>query len=378
MKLIKKTGIYVVLCVLCWACGRQTVTEGIPVVELDKAESSVELKLSDFLENIRVIPLETHPDALLPGSFYTWIGDKYIVTFGHDDIRLFTIEGKYVGKLAQQGRGPDEYLCVMGYCVDEQERYCYLAAGGEKIMVIDLDERKVVGKIPTGENIPCSLLYSAKDSTLVYTSLGMEKKDGTFYDICRIGLDGTLLYAVKKNSESEEVEDTFLSETHDTLFYKTQLCDTLFMVADTIRSPYCRFVIERPYSINTGKGKAVRMSFGNEERFILAAVEKSVRKEDDAIYTRMEFLGYYTFEKRDFVVKKVSGFYVDILDYTETEYFPLLIAGKKAYWNMNVLRFKELLKNKLDSPLIPEYVKELYHKLDEEDNPVVLVGDTKA
>ena len=45
---------------------------------------------------------------------------------------------------------------------------------------------------------------------------------------------------------------------------------------------------------------------------------------------------------------------------------------------MNVLRFKELLKNKLDSPLIPEYVKELYHKLDEEDNPVVLVGDIKA
>ena len=50
---------------------------------------------------------------------------------------------------------------------------------------------------------------------------------------------------------------------------------------------------------------------------------------------------------------------------------------KRAYWNISDLKFKELLKDKLDSPLIPEYVKELYHRLDEEDNPVLLVGDIK-
>ena len=35
------------------------------------------------------------------------------------------------------------------------------------------------------------------------------------------------------------------------------------------------------------------------------------------------------------------------------------VFGKRACRYISVLRFKELLKDKLDSPLVPEYVKEL-------------------
>lgn len=40
------------------------------------------------------------------------------------------------------------------------------------------------------------------------------------------------------------------------------------------------------------------------------------------MYSESRFLGHYLFEKQDFQLKKITGFYIDILDYTDTEPYP--------------------------------------------------------
>ena len=375
---VMKCLVVCLFCALLCGCGGQK-NEGIPVVELGKAKGEIDLKLSDLLENIRLIPLETHPDVLLPGNFSAWVGEQYIVTFGEDAIHLFTVDGKYVRKLAQQGRGPNEYLYAMAYCVDKQEQYAYLAESTGCICVIDLEKGGIVRKISTGKNMPLRLLYSDKDNTLLYLP-GM-MKDAPDCAICRIALDGTLLHTVKSSSTSGTI--TYLKELNDTIRYKMLYCDTLFLLTDTVKMPYCRLVTESPYDVTTGYGRMIYVLFENRDRLVLGCEERRERRAGKAIYASVKPLEYYVLEKSDFSLRKVKGFYADIFDYTETnlfprtDFFPLQVCGGRACQYVSVLRFKELLKDKLDNPLIPEYVKALYAQLDEEDNPVLLLGDIK-
>ena len=141
--------------------------------------------------------------------------------------------------------------------------------------------------------------------------------------------------------------------------------------------PYCRIVTDQPYSMVTREGKTVDVLFENKDLFILADMAMKEKTEGDMMYSESRFLGHYLFEKSDFQLKKITGFYVDILDYTATERFPFLVAGKRAYHSLNVSRFKEILKDKLDSPLIADHLKELYRELKEDDNPLLLIGDIK-
>ena len=43
------------------------------------------------------------------------------------------------------------------------------------------------------------------------------------------------------------------------------------------------------------------------------------KNKGDMMYSESRFLGHYLFEKPDFQLKKITGFYIDILDYTDTE-----------------------------------------------------------
>ena len=142
-------------------------------------------------------------------------------------------------------------------------------------------------------------------------------------------------------------------------------------------------VTERPFSMALESGRVISILFENKDRIILCCDEVRKHREGDGFSIFSEPCGYYVVEKSDFSLRKVRGFYADIFDYTETNlssntnFFPLQVSWKKACRNINVLQFKELLKDKLDNPLVPEYLKELYARLDEDDNPVLLVGDIK-
>lgn len=46
------------------------------------------------------------------------------------------------------------------------------------------------------------------------------------------------------------------------------------------------------------------------------------KNKGDMMYSESRFLGHYLFEKPDFQLKKITGFYIDILDYTDTEPYP--------------------------------------------------------
>lgn len=375
MKIIHVFLLPYILCTLLVGYIGQKGKQELPVVDLGKTGSGGKLKISEILDNVRLIRLETTPEALLPGFFYAWLGDKYIVILGQEEIHLFTADGKYIRKVAQHGRGPEEFLYILGFWVDESKDRLYLSDGNRGIAIVDLNEGKVLRKIPVKGGTPHKLLLGRND-ILTYIPI-KESDQSEYYDVCQIKIDGTFMGGIPGVKRMEPAGMPYLGEINDTIYYKLASCDTLYRLENSTKIPVCRIVVERPYSMKTGEGESISLEFENKDLFILANTEIKVKTVGEIVYTSTQFLGFYMFSKSNYELKKIDEFYLDILDYTDTERFPFLVAGRRAYRNINVSKFKDLLKNRLDSPLIADSLKTWYHELAEDDNPLILVGDIK-
>ena len=68
------------------------------VKEIDMSDIKGEaiLNFSEIAADCRLVRLETKPDVLLEGWFKVWVGDRYIVTWGNEEIHLFSAEGKHL------------------------------------------------------------------------------------------------------------------------------------------------------------------------------------------------------------------------------------------------------------------------------------------
>lgn len=349
-------------------------TNSFPVIDLDKADGEEVLKMSDLVDNVRLIKLETRPDVLLPGRFRTWVGEKYILTFD-EEIHLFAADGKYIRKITQKGRGPEEYTHIWGYAADEKEDLLYLADAKEVIYVMDLQEGKLIKRLPLMGGSPRGLLLT-EDSVLTYLSV-VRSNGKNIYQIGRMGTDGTWKGSINLPNQLYIYGGCYLGEDGHAIRYKMALADTVYQLQDTILIPWCRMITPLAYSEETGKGRLVDIAFENKDLMILSNDEMEVRKNNNGIFSQVRHLDPYSLRKSGFDLKKISAFYIDLFDMTKQGIFPLEVSGKKAYWNINVSQYKKILKDKLDNPLIADSLKVWYHNLNEEDNPLILVGDIR-
>ena len=122
--------LYVMLCCIT-SCGR--APKEVPVVDIDNPTGYINLKLSDLLDDITIVPLETRDDFLLSteGSRFTSIPfaitDNYILASTNDKLLQLDRQGNYVRTLITRGRGPNEFIYILAHAVDEQQEILYYA-----------------------------------------------------------------------------------------------------------------------------------------------------------------------------------------------------------------------------------------------------------
>ncbi|MEE4116038.1 MAG: 6-bladed beta-propeller, partial [Marinilabiliaceae bacterium] len=68
-----------------------------------------ELNLKSINAEIQYIPLELKEDLLLRGAYYLDINEEYILVSDAFLCLLYDINGKFISKIGQRGRGPGEY-----------------------------------------------------------------------------------------------------------------------------------------------------------------------------------------------------------------------------------------------------------------------------
>jgi hypothetical protein len=131
--------------ILFCSCGRNRTNETSntgQVIEIDlfsKAASAVKA-LSDFAENIEYIPLQTTKSSLIgPTTLKILnINDRiYILNSGFEgEILCFDIDGKFLFKINNKGRGPEEYDFVTDFDVTFDNKHLTIISGSTRKFLI--------------------------------------------------------------------------------------------------------------------------------------------------------------------------------------------------------------------------------------------------
>ena len=124
--IMKKTllQIFIVSFVLLISALRCTESTKVKTISINPKEAE-EIKLSEFIDTVKYIKLQTDSTCYSGRILDIIIRDKYIYLNDNSQnaIIIFNKKGKFVAKLNKHGKGPEEYSSIDGFVVDSNEEY---------------------------------------------------------------------------------------------------------------------------------------------------------------------------------------------------------------------------------------------------------------
>lgn len=113
----------------------------VVVCPVNEIRDTLHIPLSELVESLEIVKLETIIPALIENVWFTDISDKFICikTHGAFPVKLFDLKGKFICDLGKIGRGPGEYGQLYGMQIDNLNDLIYLFpfATTRKILVYD-------------------------------------------------------------------------------------------------------------------------------------------------------------------------------------------------------------------------------------------------
>jgi hypothetical protein len=99
------------------------------------------LRLSEYVDSIEYVQLETTTDCLLPpqGGKEMFHADNMLFLHWRDLVYAFDdATGKFLCRIGDEGPGPSEYVYIKGLCIDkDNDRIIIHDAGKESLMIFD-------------------------------------------------------------------------------------------------------------------------------------------------------------------------------------------------------------------------------------------------
>ncbi|MCM1032073.1 MAG: 6-bladed beta-propeller [Oscillibacter sp.] len=147
---------YIIAGLLLCACQRTLPDKQNLVIDLTRYANTSEFRLSEICDSISYIPLETCPESILKGHNLKvlFTSEHIFINDSHIGLYKFSKAGKYLGKLAKQGRGPQEFIQIMDFDISPKtnELFIYDNMQG-KIEVFDTSLHPVNTLKPVPYNI---------------------------------------------------------------------------------------------------------------------------------------------------------------------------------------------------------------------------------
>ncbi|MCK5820310.1 MAG: 6-bladed beta-propeller [Bacteroidales bacterium] len=115
---------------------KQDQISGPIFIDLDELPAR-QIDISSYLNDIRVIPLETTPENMLGTFSLLDQDDSNIFYLSREDqaISHFSSKGKYINKFCHKGKGPGEYNRI---------KNMHLVPGSESILISDDRQKKMI------------------------------------------------------------------------------------------------------------------------------------------------------------------------------------------------------------------------------------------
>ena len=112
-----------------------------PIINLSERVTEVpNLFLSDAVEKVEIVPLETTNESLLKTINLIEITDESIFVYQTGaEILRFSHDGKFMNKVGKKGQGPGEYIYIDGFQIDENKSEIYVITTANGVLVYDYE-----------------------------------------------------------------------------------------------------------------------------------------------------------------------------------------------------------------------------------------------
>jgi hypothetical protein len=123
------------MCTLAISCRREKAdTENVTLLLVDCGNKS-KIKLSEFVDSIAIIPLETSDSSIIGRISKIQLFDNriYLLDMLSNAVFSYNISGKFMQELDRTGQGPEEYLRLTDFTVNENGIY-----------VLDISSHKII------------------------------------------------------------------------------------------------------------------------------------------------------------------------------------------------------------------------------------------
>ncbi len=400
---------FIVLAFFVSSCGEDKKPE-FKNYDLNSVTDLVELKLSDIVSDIRIVPLETKEGVFLPDCRYA-IDDNYIVSISDGAIMQFdAVSGKYIRTLAVKGNGPNEFTFVISAFIKGGKLF-FSNQNKSYISVIDLSTGERMPDIQTDYTDGISMLsmedngdiYTANDSLLFKFFNLNTKKSGFLADTAMMKKHDKARQSVIIFGGGGKSVARYKDERY---YYNVGYSDTLYMGkkdAYTV-SPFARFILPEE---KTGPKTSYGIGDINRDELLVPYVgsggilcilnEFSLVVSGQSITGGMKDKGTYYIDRKSGKVKRINKYIFDPLfekefvDSPKTDLQPKSFISAAIYSYLNccvdnglymkvfpAYKIKEYINEALENAELSDKKKDAMRKLDsgltEDSNPVVFIG----
>lgn len=193
------TGAFLLMLIL--SCNAKKPSSITTIDILEGLSTEKEFLLSEFVDDVEYVKLETNPECLLSWANYL-VGKKYIVaiqSYNPGQVYLFDRFGKYLRKIGAEGKGPQEYTSISSVTADPEETY---------ILVNDY-QRDIILKYDFDGNVISQYNYKEKLDADV-AGIVCKSTDEIFFRLDFPRLEKKNMYLIRKVDSNFNPLDSLL------------------------------------------------------------------------------------------------------------------------------------------------------------------------
>ena len=128
-RLVLNVQIGVVACILLVGCRQNIInrTDEIAVIDVVNNLRKYQLiPVSQFISEFEYIPLENSKDCLIKDISDIIVTTSHIFIASNDYCYAFDRDGRFISQIGRIGQGPGEYVSIVGVSIDKKNQFLYL------------------------------------------------------------------------------------------------------------------------------------------------------------------------------------------------------------------------------------------------------------
>jgi len=378
-----------------FSCMNQQTT--YPTIEIDSPTGTIEIKISDLLSDITIVPLETRDELLFSAGMSFIVTNNYVLVITDKALIQFNRQGKFIRTLATKGNGPNEYNTLTFPLIDEEREILYYTQYEDNIINC-INLRNGEFKEPLYLNVSCFSINSIDSEGNIY-GFPKEKNSHLLAFKYNPANKNIIYYKGFHSSVSENTHKVMFKEDNQIHFLSFSYSDTLFKVEGKKIIP--KYIVKM-HNLEKGYKGGVNLwiTIPSTQGTIFHKMETQVQRDENSMYISSFDRGYLFLDKSG-ALKSIRSITIDPLaliididnyikkinnrplsEEIKINPIPIILgSGLWGYYAIEGCHMMSLIEQALDNKLLSSdqriVLEGITGKIKEDSNPVLIIGKVK-